>query len=66
VEDEQFVDGDTEGVDDAIDDVETGVGGPAFDLGDSLSAKAGCVGESGLRKSGSGSFENEIPTEELP
>jgi hypothetical protein len=46
VENEQTVDGDTEGVDDAIDDVETGVCGAALDLGDRLTAEAGGISES--------------------
>jgi hypothetical protein len=62
VDNEKAVDGNTEGVDDAIDDVEAGVGGRALDFGDRLPAEAGGVGECGLRKSGSGSFEDEIPT----
>jgi hypothetical protein len=66
VRNKEAVDGDAEGVDDAIDDVETGVGGPAFDVGDGLPAEAGGVSESGLREPGSGAFECEIPTEELP
>lgn len=66
VEDEKAVDGDTKGIDDAIDDVETGIGGSAFDFGDRLAAEAGGVSESGLRESGSGTFEDEIPTEKLP
>jgi hypothetical protein len=48
VENEKAVDGDTEGVDDAIDDVEAGVGGSAFDFRDRLPAEAGGIGECGL------------------
>jgi hypothetical protein len=48
VKNEEAIDGDTEGIDDTIDDVETRVGGPTFDLGDRLSAEAGSVGEPGL------------------
>jgi hypothetical protein len=48
VKNEQAIDRDTEGVDDAIDHVQAGVSGSALDLRDRLAADAGGIGEPGL------------------
>jgi hypothetical protein len=66
VRNEQPVDGDPERADDAIENIEAGIGSSALDLRDRLSANARDIRESGLRKSGPGAFEYEIPAQDIP
>jgi hypothetical protein len=57
---EEPVDRDAEGPDDLVEDVEGGVGGAAFDIGDGLTRDAGGFGEGSLRESSSGSGDDEV------